>query len=144
MTIRPICAPRILKMNLEKFADIAIGGGLWLVGEVLARGRSMRGDFVPDTRYVYKPRHREAAIIELHAINENLRHRIFTAGFLSLPDNGAQGTFQFLYETYAEMMHEALRIEWTRRYGKMIDVTDVTKVRCAAAIELLHKLAPPR
>ncbi|WP_454642924.1 hypothetical protein [Bradyrhizobium liaoningense] len=141
MTIRPTYAPRILKMKLEKFADIAIDGGLWLVGEVLAQGRSMRGDFVPDTRYVYKPRHREAAIIELHAINENLRHRIFVAGFLRLPDNGAQGTFQCLCETHTAMLHEAFRIEWTRRHRKMIDVS---KVRSTAAIELLHKLTPPR
>lgn len=28
MTIRPTYAPRILKMKLEKFADIAIDGGL--------------------------------------------------------------------------------------------------------------------
>lgn len=141
MTIRPTCAPRILKMNLEKYADIAIDGGVWLIGEVLAQGPSTRGDFVPDTRYVYKPRYREAAIIELHAINENLRHRIFAAGFLRLPENGAQATFRRLLVTHGEMMHEALRIEWSRRYGRMIDVS---KKRSAAAIELLHKLASPR
>lgn len=141
MTTHPTCAPRIPKMDLEKYADIAIGGGVWLVGEVLAHGRSMRRQFDPDARYIYQPRHREAAIIELHAINESLRHRIFIAGFLSLPDNGAQATFQRLCETHAAMLDEALRSEWTRRYGKMIDVS---KARSAAAIELLHKLAPPR
>jgi hypothetical protein len=39
------------------------------------------------------------------------------------------------------MLHEALRNEWARRHGKMIDVS---KARSTAAIELLHKLAPPR
>lgn len=116
-------------------------GGLWLIGEVLAQGVAMKGDFVPDSRYVYKPRHLEAAIIELRAIKEDLRHRIFIAGFLRLPDNGAQETFRYLCETHTEMLHEAFRIEWTRRHRKMIDVS---KVRSTAAIELLHKLAPPR
>ncbi|WP_027552240.1 hypothetical protein [Bradyrhizobium sp. Cp5.3] len=141
MTTHPFYEPRILKMELEKFADIAVDGGVWLVGEVLAQGPSMSCEFTPDTRYVFKPRHREAAIIELRAINEELRHRIFIAGFLRLPNNGAQATFRYVCETHTEMLHEAFRIEWTRRHGKMIDVS---KMRSKAAIELLHKLAPPR
>src|SRR6185437_15004959 len=96
--------------------------------------------FRPRSPYVYKPRHRQAAIVELHVIKEVLRHRVFTAGFLRLPDNGAQVTFQRLCETRAEMLHEALRTEWTRCYSKMIDVS---KMRSPAAIELLHKLMPP-
>lgn len=141
MTTHPFYEPRILKMDLEKYADIAVDSGVWLVGEVLAQGPSTNDEFTPDTRYVYKPRYREAAIIELRAINEELRHQIFIQGFLLLPDNGAQATFQGLCETHTEMLHEAFRIEWTRRHGKMIDVS---KMRSATAIELLHKLAPPR
>ncbi len=141
MTIRPFYEPRILEMRLEKYAEIAIDRGLWLVGEVLVQGPSKDGEFVPDPCYVYKPRHLEAAIIELRGISEDLRHRIFIAGFLKLPDNGAQATFRRLCETHTKMLHEALRAEWKRRYGKMIDVSNV---RRAAAIELLHKLAPPR
>jgi hypothetical protein len=138
MIIRPICEPRIPKMDLEKYADIAIDGGVWLVGEVLAQGLSMFGEFAPDTRYVYKPRHREAAIIELRAINEELRHRIFIKGFLRLPDNGAQATFQQLCETHAEMLHDALRTEWTRRHGKMIG--DNKRLGAAASVEIDKRL----
>lgn len=141
MTIRPFYEPRTLEMRLEKYADIAIDGGLWLVGEVLAQRPSVNGDFVPDPRYLYKPRHLEAAIFELRAISEDLRHRIFIAGFLTVPDNGAQAAFHRLLVAGAEMLHEALRTEWMRRHGKMIDVS---KARGKAAIELLHKIAPPR
>ncbi|MGL3107273.1 hypothetical protein [Bradyrhizobium sp. BR 1432] len=119
MTIRPFYEPRILEMRLEKYAEIAIDGGLWLAGEVLAQDLAMDDGFVPDPRYAYKPQHLMAAIIELHRINEDLRHRIFIAGFLRLPNNGAQATFQRLLVTHAEMLHEAFRIEWKRRYGKM-------------------------
>ena len=50
-------------------------------------------------------------------------HRISIAGFSRLPDNGAQATFRRLLVTQSEMLHEALRTEWTRRHGKMIDVS---------------------
>lgn len=141
MTTLSSCTPCILKMDWDKYVDIAIDGGVWLVGELLAQAPSMNGDFTPDTRYVYKPRHRETAIIELRVINENLRPRVFIAGFLRLPENGARATFRRLCETHAEMLDEALRTEWTRRYGKMINVS---KPRSTAAVELLHNLAPPR
>lgn len=142
MTTEPFYEPRILEMPLEKYAEIAIDGGLWLVGELLAQGclDSGRG-FVPDPRYAYKPRHQETTIIELCRVNEELRHRIFIAGFLTLPDNGAQGTFRRLLVTHSQMLHEALRMEWERLLGGMIDVS---KPRGPAAIELLHKLIPPR
>ncbi|MBJ7405880.1 MAG: hypothetical protein JHD07_22240 [Bradyrhizobium sp.] len=120
MTIRPFYEPRMLEMRLEEYANIAIDGGLWLVGEVLAQRPSMSDDFVPDPRYLYKPRDLDAAIIELRASNEDLRHRIFIAGFLRLPDNGAQATFRRLLVKHAEMLHEALRFEWTRRCDKTI------------------------
>lgn len=32
MTTRPFYEPRILEMRLEEYANIAIDGGLWLVG----------------------------------------------------------------------------------------------------------------
>ncbi|MGJ4931562.1 hypothetical protein ACQR1I_31810 [Bradyrhizobium sp. HKCCYLS2038] len=57
-----------------------------------------------------------------------------------MPDNGAQATFRRLLETHTEMLHEAFRIEWKRRYGETIDIS---KPR-ATAIELLHKLVSPR
>ncbi|UGY26672.1 hypothetical protein HU675_0007875 [Bradyrhizobium septentrionale] len=141
MTIRPFYEPRILEMRLETYAGIAIDGGLWLVGELLAQGSMSDHGFIPDPSYIYQPRLREAAIPELSCIKESLRHRIFIAGFLQLPDNGAQATFRRLLVTHGEMLDEAFRIEWKRRYGGMIDVSgphDTT------AIELLHKLARPR
>lgn len=141
MTIRPFYEPCILEMRLEKYAEIAIDGGLWLVGELLAQRVPVNNIFLPDPSYAYNPRQLEAAIIELSCISKELRHRIFAAGFLKLPDNGAQATFQRLLETHAEMLHEAFRIEWRRRYGKMINVS---KPRGAIAIDLLHKLASPR
>jgi hypothetical protein len=141
MTTNPSYEPRILQMRMEKYAEIAIDGGLWLVGELLAQGCLTWHGFVPDPRYRYMPRHQETTIIELHRLGEELRHQIFIAGFLKLPDNGAQGTFRRLLGTHTEMLHEALRIKWKRRLGRMIDVREPSP---AAAIELLHKLLPPR
>jgi hypothetical protein len=141
MTTSPFYEPRILEMRLEKYAEIAIDGGLWLVGELLAQGCLSGHGFVPDPRYAYKPRHEETAIIELRRVGEDLRHRVFIAGFLTLPDNGAQGTFRRLIVTHTQMLHEALRIEWERILGRMIDVNEPG---APAAIELLHKLIAPR
>lgn len=118
MTTSPFYEPRILEMRMEKYAEIAIDGGLWLVGEMLAQGCLTRHGFVPDPRYAYKPRHQETALTELRWINEELRHRVFIAGFLTLPDNGAQGTFRRLLGTHTAMLHEALRIEWEHRLCK--------------------------
>lgn len=127
---------------MEKYAEIAIDGGLWLVGELLAQGCLDSGHgFVADPRYAYQARHQDTAIIELCRVGEELRHRIFIAGFLTLPDNGAQGTFRRLLFTHTKMLNEALRIEWEHRVGKMMDVR---KPRAFTAIELLHKLIPPR
>jgi hypothetical protein len=141
MTTSPFYEPRILEMRMEKYAEIAIEGGLWLVGELLAQGCRSGQGFVPDPRYAYKPRHQETAITELRQVGEKLRHRVFIAGFLTLPDNGAQRTFRRLLLTHAEMLHEALRSEWERLLGRMIDVN---KPRASAAIELLHKLISSR
>lgn len=141
MTTQPFYKACILEMPMEKYAEIAIDGGLWLVGERLAQGCQTRHGFVPDPRHAYKPRHQEAAIIELCQAGEELRHRVFIAGFLALPDNGAQGTVRGLLVTHAEMLHEALRIAWDRRLGRMIGVN---KPSALAALELLHKLIPPR
>ncbi|MGJ4931563.1 hypothetical protein ACQR1I_31815 [Bradyrhizobium sp. HKCCYLS2038] len=65
MTVRPVCEPRILEMRLEKYAEIAVDGGIWLVGELLAHGIPVNGIFLPDPGYAYKPRQLEAALIEL-------------------------------------------------------------------------------
>jgi hypothetical protein len=73
-----------------------------------------------------------------------LRHRIFATGFLKLPENGAQATFHHLLATHTEMLNEAFRIEWKRRYSKVIGVKEPRDPAAIVAIELLHKLAPPR
>jgi hypothetical protein len=134
--------PRILEMSLEKYAEIAIDGGIWLVGELLAQGLPVNNVFVPDTVYVFRPRHEDTSITELRRVNEDLRHRIFVAGFLKLPDNGAQATFQRLLVTHTEMLNEAFRMEWRRRTGKMIDVSNPRGVASTVANELLHKFLP--
>ena len=144
MTIRPFYEPRVLDISLEKYAEIAIDGGIWLVGELLAQVLPLNGVFVPDTAYIFRPRHQETTITELCRINEDLRHRIFVAGFLKLPDNGAQATFQRLLVTHTEMLNEAFRMEWIRRSGKMIDVSKPRGTASIVANELLHKLLPPR
>jgi hypothetical protein len=144
MTIRPFYEPRILKMPLEKYAEIAIDGGIWLVGELLAQGLPVNNVFVPDTAYVFRPRHENTSITELCRVNEDLRHRIFAAGFLKLPDNGAQATFPRLLVTHTEMLNEAFRMEWRRRTGKIIDVSKARGAASIVANELLHKLLPPR
>lgn len=141
MTTEPFYEPRILDMPMEKYAEIATDGGLWLVGELLAQNCLPDNGFVPDLRYAYDPRHQETAIIELRRVDEELRHRIFIAGFLMLPDNGAQGTFRRLIVTHTMMLNEALRIEWEHRLGKTMDVS---KPGSLTTIELLHKIIPPR
>ncbi|MET4717641.1 hypothetical protein ABIF63_001747 [Bradyrhizobium japonicum] len=138
---RPFCEPRILEMPLEKHAEIAVDGGLWLIGERLAQRCLTNYGFVPDPRYAYKPRHRETAIIALCQMGEELRHEIFVAGFMKLPNNGAQGTVRRLLVTHTEMLHEALRIAWDRRLGSMIDVS---KPPAPAEIERLHKVISSR
>ncbi|WP_019195296.1 hypothetical protein [Afipia birgiae] len=144
MTIRPFYEPRVLEMRLEKYAKIAIDGGIWLLGELLAQGLPVNNVFVPDTTYVFRPRHEDTSITELCRVNEDLRHRIFVAGFLQLPDNGAQATFQRLLPTHTEMLNDALRVDWRRRTGKMINLSKPRAVPSTVANELLHKLAPPR
>jgi hypothetical protein len=115
MAIRPFYESRILKMPLEKYAEIAIDGGIWLVGELLAQGLPVNNVFVPDAAFIYKPRNQVTVVKELCRINEDLRHRIFIAGFLKLPENGAQATFRRLLVTHTEMLSEAFRREWVRR-----------------------------
>lgn len=143
MTILPFYEPRILTIPLEKYAEIAIDGGIWLVGELLAQGLPADNVLVPDTAYVFRPRHEDTSITELCRVNEDLRHRIFVAGFLKLPDNGAQETFRQLLVTHNEMLHEAFRMEWRRRTGKMIDDSKPSGVASTVANELLHKFLPP-
>jgi hypothetical protein len=118
------------------------------LGDSITSSTQMRfsvhtGIFVPDTSYIFRPRHQETATTELCRINEDLSHRIFIAGFLNLPHNGAQATFQRLLVTHTEMLNEAFRIEWRRRSAKMIDVSKPRGSTATSAIELLHKLAGP-
>ncbi|GAA3846315.1 hypothetical protein AFIC_000451 [[Pseudomonas] carboxydohydrogena] len=140
MTTEPFYEPHILEMSLEKYADIAIDGGLWLVGELLAQGCLTEHGFVPDSRYVYKARHRETAIIELSRASEEFRHQVFIAGFLMLPDNGAQGTFKRLLVTHTEMLHETFRREWELRTRRMINVSHRHWLQANVTAQILHKL----
>jgi hypothetical protein len=51
---------------------------------------------------------------------------------------GLQGTFQRLLVTHTEMLHEAFRIEWKRRYGKVIG--DSERLGAAANVEIDERL----
>jgi hypothetical protein len=92
--IAPLYEVRILSMPIEKFAEIAIDGAIWLTGEYLSQGRQINPTFFLNPTYIHKPRHREVAIAALDRANQRLRHRIFVEGFRKLPDSGTHGTFR--------------------------------------------------
>lgn len=116
--ITPSYEVRILSMPIEKFAEIAIDGAIWLTGEYLSRGRKINSTVFLNPAYIHKPRHRGVAIAALDRTNQDLRHRIFVEGFRKLPDSGAHGTFEYLLTTHWEMLEEAFRMEWERRLGR--------------------------
>jgi hypothetical protein len=150
MTIPPFYEPLMLEMTLETYAGIAIDGGIWLAGELLAQtapaenSTTKKDDFVPDPRNIHRPRHLETVLPALCRTDEELRHRIFISGFLMMPDNGAQETFRQLLVTHNEMLYEAMRQEWTRRLRKRSDAAERQDGALGIANELLHKLLPPR
>lgn len=144
MTIRPLYEPRILEMSLEKYAEVGIDAGIWLAGEWLAQGRPADCIFVPDDAYYFKPRHHQTVIDGLSQAKESWRHEVFIEGFLRAPNNGAQETFRRLLVTHTEMLNEAFRLEWRRRFGKLIDVRRRPGVTATVANQPLHKLIGPR
>ena len=92
--IAPLYEVHILSMPIEKFAEVAIDGAIWLTGEYLWQGRRIDGTVIADPAYVHKPRHREVAIAALDRANQHLRHRIFVEGFRKLPESGTHRTFE--------------------------------------------------
>jgi hypothetical protein len=116
--ITPLYEVRILSMPIEKFAEIAIDGAIWLTGEYLSQARKINSRFFLNPAYIHKPRHREVAIGALDRANQHLRHRIFVEGFRKLPESGTHGTFEDLLTTHGEMLDEAFRTEWERRLGR--------------------------
>jgi hypothetical protein len=117
--IAPLYEVRILSMPIEKFAEIAIDGAIWLTGEYLSQGRQINPTFFLNPAYIHKPRHREVAIAALDRANQHLRHRIFVEGFRKLPESGTHGTFEDLLMTHEEMLEVAFRTEWERRLGRI-------------------------
>jgi hypothetical protein len=117
--IAPLYEVRILSMPIEKFAEIAIDGAIWLTGEYLSQGRQINPTFFLNAAYIHKPRHREVAIAALDRANQHLRHRIFVEGFRKLPESGTHGTFEDLLMTHEEMLEVAFRMEWERRLGRI-------------------------
>jgi hypothetical protein len=89
--ITPLYEVRILSMPIEKFAEIAIDGAIWLTGEYLSQARKINSRFFLNPAYIHKPRHREVAIGALDRANQHLRHRIFVEGFRKLPESGTHG-----------------------------------------------------
>lgn len=120
-------------MPIEKFAEIAIDGAIWLAGEYLSHGRQMNGAFMPDPAFTYRPRHCEVTIIALDRANQRLRHRIFVEGFRKLPNSGTYGTFERLLTRHREMMEEAFRTEWQRRLGPVLNADQSRSISKSAA-----------
>jgi hypothetical protein len=117
--ITPLYEVRILSMPIEKFAEIAIDGAIWLTGEYLSQARKINSRSFLNPAYIHKPRHREVAIGALDRANQHLRHRIFVEGFRKLPESGTHGTFESLLTMHWEMLEEAFRTEWERRLGRI-------------------------
>jgi hypothetical protein len=117
--IAPLYEVRILSMPMEKFAEIAIDGAIWLTGEYLSQGRQINSTFFLNPAYIHKPRHREVAIAALDCANQHLRHRVFVEGFRKLPESGTHGTFEGLLTTHGEVLEVAFRTEWERRLGRI-------------------------
>lgn len=137
MTIPPFYKPVVLKIPIEAYAKIAVDGGIWLAGEIVAHETG--ASFVPDPAYVYKPRHRMAVISGLGELDEARRHHVFIEGYLALPENGAKATFRRLLVTHTEMLHTALRAEWSRRWRKIQIGEDARPRAIAVAGQLLPK-----
>jgi hypothetical protein len=142
--IAPLYEVHILSMPIEKFAEIAIGGAIWLTGEYLSQGRQINGTFIPDPAYIHKPRHREVAIVALDQANQRLRHQIFVEGFRKLPGSGTHGTFEGLLTTHRGMLEQAFRTEWQRRFGQMLNAEQSRSITKSVANELLSSPSNPR
>jgi hypothetical protein len=140
----PFYRQRYLQLPTEKYAEIAIDGGLWLAGEFLAQSRVTKCDFVPDVRNIHKPLHLEAARSKLCQIDEKLRHRIFIVGFLMMPDTGGHETFRRLLVTHNKMLHDAMRLKWTERLQRQNMAAEVPNGELGFANEILHNLLLPR
>jgi hypothetical protein len=117
--IAPLYEVRILSMPIERFAEIAIDGAIWLTGEYLSQGRKINSTSFLNPAYIHKPRHREGAIAALDRANQNLRHRVFVEGFRRLPESGTHGTFEGLLTTHLEMLEDDFQTEWERRVGRI-------------------------
>ncbi|WP_371422316.1 hypothetical protein [Tardiphaga sp.] len=137
MTIPPLYKPVVLEMSLEPYAKIAVDGGIWLAGEIVAHEPGI--SFAPNPAYIYKPRHRTVVMGGLGELNEARRHHVFIEGFLALPENGAQTTFRRLLFTHKKMLHKALRAEWSRRWRNIQIQENVRPHAIAAARQLLPK-----
>lgn len=142
--IAPLYEVHILSMPIEKVAEVAIDGAIWLTGEYLWQGRRIDGTVIADPAYVHKPRHREVAIAALDRANQNLRHRIFVEGFRKLPESGTHRTFESLLTTHWEMLEEVFRMEWHRRLGRMLNADRPLSISKSVANELLSRPADPR
>ena len=83
MTILPFYEPRILTIPLEKYAEIAIDGGIWLVGERLQH--RLRADIFlcPVTATVSRPGHEDTPITRLSGSTEHLSNGFFVPGFFN-------------------------------------------------------------
>src|SRR5260370_37499627 len=108
--IAPLYEVHILSMPIEKFAEVAIDGAIWLTGEYLWQGRRIDGTVTADPAYVHKPRHRGDAIAALDRANQHLRHRIFVEVFRMLSDSGAHRSFDNLLEKHWLMLEAAFRM----------------------------------
>lgn len=109
--IVPLYDVRMLTYRTETVAKIAISNGTWLVGEWLAQGKPGWDAFIPEVRYILKPRCRDEALARLDALPEDIRHRFFTKSFQYRPHTGER-FLEVLMSQHKDMLHEALRLEW--------------------------------
>lgn len=108
---------RMLPYSSAAFAKIAVSNAIWLTGEWLAQGEPTSEQFAPQTIYIFEPRYREEALALLNNLPEALRHEVFCRSFMRRPCSGGEHLFQTLRSHYREMLDEAIRLEWSARWG---------------------------
>jgi hypothetical protein len=107
----PNTLPPVLPMAMEKYAQIAILGAIWLVRESLNAVQN-KTSFNPDPDNCFAVLGNAPAIRDLRDLTEEQRFDMFVEGFRSLPDTGAQTTFENLLNSHKEWLLEALRERW--------------------------------
>ena len=110
MTVPPLNESAVLKMPLEAYAETAVMGGIWLAGEMLAQQPTSADVFVPNSGYIYMPRHQADVVAALSELDQARRLYMFIQEFLALPYNGAHETFVQLLLAHRKALNVAARV----------------------------------